>query len=473
MERLGWRSWIPVSVVAVWAARGVDLQHSDLVVQRTLVAVRRAPHSLSGDLVADHAAHHPGLLLDLMAFTPDHPAVLVATGLLLTALVVGLVGALVRQLGGSVTAAAMASVLVMVPVLLPGWVDVLPTAPTSRLAVVPLVLLAFRAAWRGRPEWAGVWGGLAVAVHPAVGAAGLWLVLWSSPRAWRTFWVGVAVSAPIWAPHLLWGEGMAADRSWWAVTRSRWDHHLSLGPPRATATAVGWLGLCLWLTVRGPTAAVRRMARASAVGALTVLGVVVGVHSNVLPPVLARLHPLHMFVPVVLVVLVAVWADPRARRARMATVGLVCLGIHGPLVAWRLPAEPLPDAVVHHLASTDARRPVLLPPARMPGVRLQARRAVVVSLKDGAEVVGSSAMAHRWSTRAADVCGWTALPTGPGPGWERVRRSCDGPRGGDAWRTLARGYQAAAVFLPASESTDGWTVLAVEPDGVWVALPDR
>ncbi len=470
MERQNRRSWALVPVVSVWLLRGVDLQHSDLVVQQTLVQVRRQPAAFPGDLLADAAASHPGLWLDLLALLPTPPGVLGLWGMLASLAAALLMMWLVEKEGGSTLAVALAGVGVLLPRWLPGMVEVLPMAPVSRTMALPMFLWAWWLAGRGRSEWAGLVAGLAVGIHPAVGGGGAVLAAVRSPRPLRTLGLAGVSAVPVLLPSLWLGLGAAFDESWWTVAASRWDHHLAGGDPW---TRLAWLLLAaVFLEGAWRDRAQRPMWVASALVWCAAPLLALGTMSSVLPPPVARLHPWHWCVAPLC------WAGVRtlSRPVVLPVDGLrwgvvLVAGVVGPVVAWRGPPPPLPEAVLHQLGTAPADRPVLLDPRRTPWVRLQTGRAVVASVKDGAEVIASPLFAERWSRRMATSCGLDAPPTGSAPGWTRYRSACAWPPESDALQALLVGYMPALVVLPDGEGPPGWRALAHDGQGSWYAPP--
>ncbi len=469
MERLTARSlglWV---VGMLWVFRGVDLQHTDLAVQQTLVSVRRDPSLFPSDLVADHAVSHPGLWLDLLACLPEGPGVLSALGLICTGAAGALAVALARRLGANRVGAALAGVAVLMPRMLPGWVEVLPVAPLSRSAVLPVILGAWWLALRGRAEWAGLWTGVAVAIHPAVGLGAGLMVVSSSSRPVRTGGLAGLCAAPILLPFGLHSLETGWSMDWWRVVQARWDHHLSVGDPwTMVGFAVATIMLIRGRNDRDPAA---RPAWAGLMVIAAAASAVLGIRLGLLPPGLARLHPWHWCVGPVVWTIVQVCSRPNQSRGQVLLTGAVVVaGVQGPWMGWRPAAASPPPSVIAYLESVEPNRPILSDPRRVPWVRLHTGRAVVASIKDGAEVIASPDFAQRWSGRIQDLCGGTELPTGTAPGWIRYREACGWPPRAAVLERLVVAHQPAVVWSP--HLPDGhWRVLEREADGVWLTIP--
>lgn len=469
MEQQTARSWGLLAVCVVWAVRGVDLQHSDLVVQRTLVSVRRNPTAFPSDLVADHAVAHPGLWLDILALVPDLDVVYGGIGLLCTAGAAALCAALARRVGASPLGTTLAAVAILLPRMFPGWVELMPAAPLSRAAVIPAVAGALWLGLSGRAEWAGVVTGIAIGLHPAVGLGAAVMVIACSGRPLRTMGLAFLCAVPSIGPSAVYTLSQSFGDSWWAITAARWGHHLEPGAGWSVLGA-GVLVLALGAGVR----AEQRVAQVSGSALVVVavaLAVVWGVRTGGLPAATARLHPWHWCVAPFLWALVV--GLRQASRTRWG-FGWACVallaGVQGTGVAWRGPPPPLPAAVTEHLAGVDPRRPILLDPRRAPWVRLQSGRAVVATIKDGAEVVASPIFAQRWAANIHALCGLAAPPSGRGPGWIRYRRACTWPPSPETLLRLAKAYRPAVIWAVESPHSD-WMVLDADGDGVWLAVP--
>lgn len=427
----------PVSVLAgavvvgvLVAVAGIDLQHSDLAVQTTLAAVRAQPDAFAHDLVADHAALHPGLWLDLVGLVPELAGVF-GGALLCVATALG--GAVLGwQRGSSRLAAWLTAAAVLLPRAIPGGLETLPWAPVSRLAVVPLVLSAWACAPR-RPGGAGVLGGLAVAVHPTIGGAALLLMgLRLAGRPWPIA-LGAVVAAPVLLPAMLLAVEVWPGEAWWPVVSVRWGQHLALSTQASLWAVLGLAGWALWADrVALPVGL--------AVGSgLVALGLSLGGA----PVWLARLHPLHVWAAVGLWVLID--SVPRAvgQRRWWVVVMIMCW-----TVSWKTGARGV--QAVPELSS--AWGPVLADPRRAPFGRASGL-GWVVSVKDGAEGIADPRLAQRWATRLRAVCGEDVLvkaSSGEGPGWARVRDGCAPPTTADGWWALARQVGAGVVVVPRS-----------------------
>ena len=469
MERPGTEGAVVAGVVAVWLLRGVDLQHSDLAVQRTLVAVRRQPTTLPGDLVADHAVAHPGLWLDVLALLPDHPLVLGGAGLLASGLAAALAYRLVRILGGASILAGLGALVVLMPRLLPGLVPLMPAAPTSRAVAIPLVLASWRCIALGRAEWGGVWAGLACAVHPAVGGGALLVGAGLSPLAGRVLGAAAVVGIPTAWMVLTGASDGAGGSEWWPVVVARWDHHLRAADAWAVLGACGLLVGATGLALRGST----RLTRRAAVVALLVMvgsaAVAVVVWEGGLPPLFARTHPWYWWVGPTLWVLLSLASQLRTEPLwRFGGVLVLSSGLQLPLPAWRDAPPPASAALLDALAELPADRPIWSPMGTTPWIRLQAGRAVITSIKDGAEVIASPTFARRWSARILDLCGLVELPGGPGPGWLRFRRTCVASRERTWWQERVLRYRVAAVCVPEAVVGLPGEEVAPCPGGRWV-----
>ena len=471
MERGGWRTWPIVGAAVLWLVRGVDLAHSDLVVQRTLVGVRRSAEAFPGDLVADHAVGHPGAWLDFLALWPDTPLTGWTFGLLLSVATAVAAGAHAVDRGAGPRGVGWAVAILAVPLALPGWVDLIPAAPVSRSAAVALVLLAWTVQARGRADWAAVWGGLAVAVHPAVGGGGVVVLLAASDRPAVSGALAALTALPVLGPTLVSVFSTSGGEAWATAVAARWGHHLEVGPWRSGGLAVAVVGWSLWRS-RGAGSPRRRRVALVVAGLVVVAGgLAAGLWAGVVPAALARLHPWHWAVAPAVWALVDLGVSVADRRIHPGVVGMgVALAWTGAGSAWRAPPAPVPEAVRRHLATVPADRPVLADPRGAPWSRLDTGRAVVVSVKDGAEVIADPTFARRWSRRLQTVCALDELPRGQGPGWQRLRQACTPPPGAAAWHAHARAWRAAVVMARPGTVPGHWPVLA-EADGWAWSVP--
>ena len=475
MERMhpGW--WRPclalLPAIAGIGFCGVDLAHTDLSVQRTLIAVRRAPHSLPGDLVADHAAAHPGLWLDLLALLPGTPSTETTLSLALSMATLLSAAAWLKLRTPALLSLAVGTLAVVLSRDLPGFVDTLPSAPISRAAVLPAVLASWALASSTHHRWAGLTAGLAIAIHPAIGASGAVLAGAMSRQPLRLFALACAVGFPVLGPPLLFSTtAFSAHQA--AAVAWRWGHHLDLfhGLPITVF-------MVLWTLHR----AVRATGRDKAVAGVALLlivfatGAALGVTTGLLPADLARLHPLHFLVPVACWVLLDAASRLSTRRvpALLASVLLLLLGVGAP-PGWRSTPAPVPPEVIAWCADLPSDRLVAIDPRQAGWARNQLSRGVYVSVKDGGEVVGDRRFVERWATRLAESCSAEVPPTpqwSPGPGWTRVRMVCSPPERPDQRDFFAD--RLAVLQVPRASDTRGWHVIADDAEWIWIVPSER
>jgi len=214
---------------------GYDGLHSDLAIQRALVAVRLWPHGWPDDLVMDHAGAHPGLLPDLLALAAQAfgSAALPGIELALYIGVLGVSGALLGALARALSRPALPLLLLCaLPVALLGEGRLLHPALIARSLALPLWLGALLYLLRGDGPRAGLLAGLTLAVHPASGLGLTLGLLALMPRALPAVALGAA-------PLLPWALLGAEPSAPMALLRLRLGHHLD---PRDWA-AVGWITL--------------------------------------------------------------------------------------------------------------------------------------------------------------------------------------------------------------------------------------
>ncbi len=426
--------WIAAGALAAVLAGvglgGYDGHHSDLAIQRTLVLVRRQPHALPGDLVADHALAHPSLLFDLWALLPapgGDAAALVELGLHagMLALIGGAVAAAARHLGGGRAGMVAAAVLVVLPRALLAESRLVQPAPLARNLGLGLQLAALAAVLARRPGRAGLLLGLALGVHPTTGLAAL-PVLGSLAAArgagLRDLGRAAAALVPVAGVVLLPWAGLgglaplAPDQRDWMVLRLA--HHLDGRAWQPGAVLAAWLHL--GVVALGD----RRLLP----GALAAAGVV-ALGGLALPVGLGGLARLHLGYAAAWLAVFALLATlrPRAGRARWLLPLVLAGWVENALVdevpggrrPWRAPVLAAPLA------------PEAPPGDRSAGclddawARVAAGRPVGLALKDGGEVAGSPVFARRWGRRLVAVCGdAAAAPAPPGRGWRQLAARC-------------------------------------------------
>ena len=191
------------------------------------------------------------------------------------------------------------------------------------------------------------------------------------------------------------------------------------------------------------------------------------------PPGLARLHPWHWWVaPVLFVVLHLLLLRWEGRAGVLLAGLLLTAGLRGPLVSWRLPVAPLPEALTARLSLLPPHQPLLVHPAESALLRLRAGRPLVVTIKDGAEVIASPVFAERWARRVEELCRLSGMPPGPGPGWVRFRQACSMDPRPEWWEEAAVRYQAAAVCVPDGVVLSGWEAVAHCARGHWLVATE-
>jgi hypothetical protein len=412
--------WPPAAAFAGLALllHGYAGDHSDLAVQRALVAARVWPHGWPDDLVVDHAAAHPGALFDLLALAVRAlgpgalpPLEMIAYGLVLIFLGRALVG-LADQTGAP---RAPLLLLAALPLALPGDGRLLHPALLARTAAAPLLAAALWGLLAGDARRAGLFTGLTLAVHPASGLGAAAAVAVHRPRALPWVALGAAPLLP-WA--LLGADGAAPA----GLLRLRLGHHLH----PADFAPIGWAALLVILAgiaharqiLDGPPrAALRAAALAHAgVGAVGLGGALAGL------PSLMRLHAAFSASGLLLLALPGLARRPAL--ALPAALGLwLAAGDALPGGGWRLRWSP----PLH--APTDARAPPAL--SADPWARTRSGAPTWLTVKDGGELAGGAAFAARWAARVAAACGPGALdPPRPGDdrrGWRRVAARCPTP----------------------------------------------
>lgn len=420
-----------LAVISGLATGGYAGDHSDLAIQRTLVAVRRQPAVFPGDLVADHALAHPSWLFDLWALLPAGSA----TELLVHVLLLGLIGAgaarAAQSLGARGVGMALAAAVIVLPRALLAEGRLVHVAPLARNLALGLHLWGLAAALRGAGARAGVWAGLALAAHPTTGLPGL-LVLGGVATARRggsrqlgaLLGLSVLVGGVVLAPWLLLAEPGPASSLQARLLALRLGHHLDVvsWDPGGWAILVVHLGLAL--------AAARRLRSPPlAVGAGLALGLVgLGVLARpTLLPDLSRLHLAYAagWLAVVAVLGGALAVERRGWRGGLWLLPLVVLFENTvvdelPGGGWRV-APPVQAAEGTAPPRMDCREDAW--------VRHREGRPVHFSIKDGGEVVGSAVFAARWARRLEALCGpaATAAPGDGRPvgrGWERIAARC-------------------------------------------------
>jgi hypothetical protein len=400
----------PLFVVLALLLGGYDGLHSDLAIQRALVAIRLWPHGWPDDLVMDHAGAHPGLLPDLLALAVQAlgPAALPGLELALYLGVLGLSGALLGALARALSRPVLPLLLLCaLPVALLGEGRLLHPALIARTLALPLWLGALLYLVRGEGPRAGLLAGLTLAVHPASGLGPALGVLALAPRALPARALGAA-------PLLPWAMLGAEPAAPLELLRLRLGHHLD---PRDWA-AVGWLTLgasvLAWQRGGGPAAS-PRLSRFFHLQLLFIALCAGGALSGVAP--LARLHGAYAANSLWVLGALSV-----SRWPRLALSGGLLLSLLGPLPggdgAFRL-SPPLSPPV-------DQR-----PTPRLeadPWRRVREGEPLWLTLKDGGEIAGGAPFAARWSARLVAVCGPQVLdPVRPGAerqGWRRVAARC-------------------------------------------------
>jgi len=417
--------WTAAAVFAGLAllTQGYAGDHSDLAVQRALVAARVWPHGWPDDLVVDHAAAHPGALFDLLALAVRAlgPGALPPLEMVAYAIVLICLGRALVDLADQ-TGAPRAPLLLLaaLPLALPGDGRLLHPALLARTAAAPLLVGSLARLLAGDGDRAGLFAGLTLALHPASGLGAAAAVAAHRPRALP--WVALGA-----APLLPWAMLGADAPAPAALLRLRLGHHLH----PADFAPIGGCGLILIIAgIAGarrvldgaPRAALQAAALAQlGVGAVGLAGALAGL------PSLMRLH------------------------AAFSASGLLALALPG---LARRPALALPVALGLGLAAGDAlpgggwrlrSSPPLHPPTDMratpelsadPWARTRGGAPTWLTVKDGGEVAGGAAFAARWAARITAACGAGALdPPRPGEdrrGWRRVAARCPAlPHPGD------------------------------------------
>lgn len=420
-----------LAVIVGLATGGYAGDHSDLAIQRTLVAVRRQPAVLPGDLVADHALAHPSWLFDLWALLP-------AGGpgeLLVHVVLLGLIGAgagrAAEALGARGAGMALAAAVIVLPRALLAEGRLVHAAPLARNLALGLQLWALAAALRGAGARAGVWAGLALAAHPTTGLpavvvlGGVGAARGGGGRQLGAL-VGLAglVGGAVLVPWLLLAEPAAVTPLQARLLGLRLGHHLDA----LSWDVGGWAILAVHFAL-ALAASWRLRSAAIGVGAALALGLV-GVGALARPALLPELSRLHLaytasWLAVLAVLGGALAVERQGWRRGLWLLPLVLLFENAavdelPGGGWRL-VPPVQAAERSASARPDCRE--------HSWVRHTEGRPVHLSIKDGGEVVGSAIFADRWARRLGALCGPAALESLPegvagGRGWELLDARC-------------------------------------------------
>jgi hypothetical protein len=427
MARPRLRFEVPFFAALALLLGGFAGDHSDLAIQRALVAARLWPDGWPDDLVIDHAAAHPGLLPDLLALAAracgtgalpvvegaGYVAVLLATGWAL--------GDLHRSLSPADAPRGPGRLLTLLllcalPVALLGESRLLHPALLSRTLALPLLIAGLSRLLAGDAHWAGLLAGLCLAVHPA-SALGLCLsVALASPRGLPALALG---ALPI-APWALLGADAAAPAP---LLRLRLGHHLDprdMAPIGAVSLLASLAGC--WAARRLPSAEGRARLDLVVLAhlALLVAGMI-GALAEVAP--IMRLHTAYAGS--------ALWvlgAAGAARAPKWAGAGALALALLAPIPGGRWSAAAPP-----RLAAPLQQRPE--PVLRDdPWARVERGEPLWLTIKDGGEVSGGRGFSARWAARLRAACGDQVLEPPreeeAGAGWIRLRARC--PRAASA-----------------------------------------
>ena len=246
----------------------------------------------------------------------------------------------------------------------------------------------------------------------------------------------------------------------------RWGHHLDI--VNGLAMGIFMLVWCLFRSAH-PTPSRRRLARVSLGIVVVVAAVAMGIRAQVLPAGLARLHPLHALVPVACWVLLdaaRTLADLPFYRLLPLSVVILVIGTRVP-DGWRATPRPLPRELVEQLEKVPPDRLLGIDPTQAAWARVQVRRGVHFSVKDGGEVISDDRFAARWAARLQRRCNAQVPPLqwSPGPGWVRARKACAVPLIDE---NIFRAERLAVLQLPRGADLSGWTILASQPEWHWV-----
>ena len=444
-----WERWAlpPVLAALAVAVQGYQFGANDQTIHLTLLRRLVEPGILGGDLVATHADAHASLfwhvqvpLVRLVGWERlDEIYLAVYLGCLVATF------ALLQRLGETLFRRRWAWVLG--PLLLvvfracPGHVHTFEPSLINRTFCHPLVLWALLLALRGRVVPAAAVCGLAFDLHASTAIHTLIAVLVAGAvdggqrRRLPMAVLGFALCA---APLLVMVFYRGGPGSWWVdpewmhVLRWRMPHHLFPGrwPAGVWAVATFQLGLYLvgsrWIEDR----TLRVRCHGVVLGVLIcgpLLGTLV---AGPLP--VAPLLGLHLWeswiVLAVLAYLVAGGAlaalitGPRpAWRACGAAALVLLLGGEARLMGrseprvwqWRAPDGDAAQLVRTLRGVIGPGERLMVPPTGMGWVRPASGLPVLVTVKDGGEVVFDRGMALQWRAALADLCGEDVLAGEP------------------------------------------------------------
>ena len=437
-----WERWaLPPALAALAVAvQGYQFGTSDQTIHLTLLRRLVEPGTLGGDLVATHADAHASLfwhvqvpLVRVLGWDRvDELYLLAYLGCLVATF------ALLQRLGETLFqrrwAWVLGPLLLVVSRACPGHVHTFEPSLINRTFCHPLVLWALLLALRGRVVPAAAVCGLAFDLHASTAAHTLAAVLAvgvldaGQRRRLPMALLGFALCA---APLLVMVAFRGGPGDWWVdpewmhVLRWRMPHHLFPGrwPAGVWAVAAFQLGLYLvgsrWIPDR-----ITRIRCHGVVLGVLICGPLLGtVVAGPLP--VAPLLGLHLWESWIVLAVLAYLAaggllanlleGPSVARRACGAVVLVLLLLGGEarlmgrseerVWQWRAPEGDAAQLVRTLREVIGPGERLMAPPTGMGWVRPAGGLPLLVTVKDGGEVVFDRAMALQWRAALADLCG--------------------------------------------------------------------
>ena len=434
-----WIGWGLCLAGLALLANGYTFPSADQDIHLTFLLQQMDPNALSGDLVAQHAPHHISAwwllhapvvqLLGWSVLSPLYFALwilsLTATFLVLTELACTLFS---RSWPAFLAPAAL-----IVFKFAPGHLHTFEPELINRTLAHPLLLAALVAMLKDKPVIASVLWCVALPLHPtsAVQTACVLipgaLMCSDLRRAGLGMAGGLLVAT---AGVLVFTDAQSltwVDPEWMTWITWRLGHHLVPFRWPAGLWAMATLQLLLFVSMRNtvPSRQHRRLLLGIVLG-VALCALVGTVGCTVLP--LAGLLQLHLWQAWIWLTLLAVLMASHGLLHRLSQ------GSHGARLLWLLLFLTLCmwtgreglgmnrrpahfhfglDADQHHLidaldrisAQDCPRCPVLVSPDMRPWLRPWGRRALVVTTKDGGEILYSRSFATEWTHRLDALCG--------------------------------------------------------------------